>query len=262
MAVIQLEFLSQILGEVVNVSVVVPMSKDGRELVGNGDRFKVIYLLHGGGDDCNAFLRNTGIERYCKQGNFAVIMPEVRNSYYCDMRYGLRFFTYLSEELPKVVENLFPISGKRDDHFVLGYSMGAQGAIKWALKKPEFFCAVAGMSGMGDLEDFGFGDRFETRDPACAFIAAYKSLKDYRDSSENVKHLAVELVKSGKKIPQIFSCCGTEDFAFDGCTKFVEYAKQIGLSVTFETGPGAHTFEFWNYWLRYAVQWFGLEEVC
>lgn len=262
MAVIQLEFLSQILGEVINVSAVIPTSGSGRELVENGDRFKVIYLLHGGGDDSNAFLRNTGIERYSEQGNFAVIMPEVRNSYYCDMRYGLRFFTYLSEELPRVTENLFPISGRRDDHFVLGYSMGAQGAIKWALKKPGFFSAVAGLSGIGDLEDFGFGDRFENRDPACAFIAAYKSLEDYRNSSENVKHLAAELVKSGKEIPRIFSCCGTEDFAFEGCVKFAEYAKQVGIPITFEAGPGEHTFAFWEYWVRYAVQWFGLGEVC
>ena len=66
---------------------------------------------------------------------------------------------------------------------------------------------------------------------------------------------------SGKEIPRIFSCCGTEDFTFDGCVKFVEYARQIGLPVTFETGPGAHTFDFWDFWIRYVVRWFGLGEV-
>ena len=261
MAVVQFEFLSQILGEVTNVAIAIPMSKAGCELAAGGSKFKVIYLLHGGGDDCNVFLRNTSIERYSRQGNFAVIMPEVRNSYYCDMRYGLRFFAYLSEELPRVIENLFPISAKRQDRFVMGNSMGAQGAIKWALKKPEFFGAVAGLSGMGDLEDLGFGARFESRNPACAFIAAYKSLEDYRGSEEDIRHLAAGLVDSGKEIPRIFSCCGTEDFTFDGCVKFVEYARQIGLPVTFETGPGAHTFDFWDSWIRYVVRWFGLGEV-
>ena len=55
MAVVQFEFLSQILGEVTNVAIAIPMSKAGCELAAGGSKFKVIYLLHGGGDDCNVF---------------------------------------------------------------------------------------------------------------------------------------------------------------------------------------------------------------
>ena len=85
MAVVQFEFLSQILGEVTNVAIAIPMSKAGCELAAGGSKFKVIYLLHGGGDDCNVFVRNASSERYIRQGNCAVLVPEGRNRYYCDM---------------------------------------------------------------------------------------------------------------------------------------------------------------------------------
>ena len=44
-------------------------------------------------------------------------------------------FTYITEELPKFVESLFPISGKKS---ILGHSMGGHGALICALKKRNY----------------------------------------------------------------------------------------------------------------------------
>ncbi len=262
MAVVQFVFASKALGEMINVSVALPMSERGKEFVKSGGKFKVIYLLHGGGDDCGTFLRNTSIERYSEQGNFAVVMPEVRCSYYCDMKYGLPFFTYLSEELPKVIQTMFPISDRREDHFVMGNSMGSQGTIKWVLRRPDFFRAAAGMSGMAALEDMGFLDRFDNDAPRFGpFRAAFGSREEYYGSENDIKMLAKRLAESGEQIPDLFSCCGTEDFTLEGCRKFVEFAKEIGLPLTYEEGPGAHTFAFWDEWMRYIIKRFGLGEV-
>ncbi|MCD7737665.1 MAG: esterase family protein [Lachnospiraceae bacterium] len=262
MALYRFEFLSGVLGEMTNVSLAVPMRETGREMVREGRKFKVIYLLHGGSGDSISFLKDTGIERYSEQGNFAVVMPEVRNSYYCDMVKGLPFFTYLSEELPQVIEKLFPISEKREDHFLMGNSMGAQGTIKWALRRPDFFEAAAGMSGMGSLDDLGFFDRFEDDSYRTnPFRASFGSIEEYYESENDIKFLARRLVKSGERIPRLFSCCGTEDFTYEGCAAFVKYAEKIGLPIQFEEGPGEHTYDFWDRWMKYIISWFGLGEV-
>ncbi len=40
------------------------------------------------------------------------------------MAYGHQYFTFVSEELPKFVRAIFPLSDKREDNFVAGMSMG------------------------------------------------------------------------------------------------------------------------------------------
>lgn len=262
MAVMRLEFLSEVLGEMTNVAVAVPMTEKGKRLVEKGGKFKVIYLLHGGGGDCSSYLKDTSIERFSTEGNFAVVMPEVRRSYYCDMVYGLPFFTYLSEELPKVVESIFPISSARQDRFLMGNSMGAHGAVKWALRRPDFCSAAAGMSGISGLEDLGFLKRFDEDSPEFApFRAAFGSREEYFNGENDVKFLAKRAAESGCELPRLFSCCGTEDSAYEGCRKFYEYAQELGLPLTFEEGPGEHTLDFWEKWMPYIIGWFGLREV-
>lgn len=263
MAVLEFEFLSKVLGEMTNVAVALPMTPAGRKLVKEGGRFPVIYLLHGGGGDCRSFLKDTSIERFSRQGNFAVVMPEVRCSYYCDMVYGLPFFRYISEELPEVMEKNFPIRADREGRFVMGNSMGAQGSIKWALRRPMFFKAAAGLSGVGTLEDLGFMERFEDDDPRYApFRASYGSPEEYLHGNDNIKELAKKLVESGSEIPELFSCCGTEDFVYQGCKKFAAYAESIGLPFTFLEGAGAHTYDYWEKWMRHIIKWFGFGEVA
>jgi S-formylglutathione hydrolase FrmB len=262
MALINCNLRSKVLGEQTNISVILPTRANGRELVGSGEKFRVLYLLHGGSDDCTYYYRNTGIERYATQGNFAVVCPEVRLSFYSDMQYGLRYFTFLSEELPELVEKIFPISSLREDHFVLGNSMGSHGAMKWAFRKPEFFKAAAGMSGVGGLEELGFIPRLQSDEAKNNPIrSSFGSPEEFFESDNDLKFLAKKLVESQKVIPRLFSCCGTEDFTYQACCEFASYAQSIHLPLTFEEGPGAHEWDFWDRWMRYIIRWFGLGEV-
>jgi putative tributyrin esterase len=227
-----------------------------------GRKFRVLYVLHGGSDDCTFYIRNTGIERYAQDGGFAAVFPEVRNSFYSDMKFGQRYLTYLTEELPALVESLFPISSRREDHFVVGNSMGSHGTLKWAVNCPDYFAAAAGMSGMGCAQDMGFfngglgigglGNPIEN---------AFGTLEDYLGSRNDVKLLAKKLVDSGAYIPRLFSCCGTEDPYKGGALKFHEYADEIGMPLTWMTGPGAHTWEFWDHWLPIIIKWMGISPI-
>ena len=72
MALIHCEFYSDILKEEVGAYVVIPEHRD----IKGKRKLKTLYLLHGLGDDHTKWVRRTPIERYAKEGDWIVIMPE------------------------------------------------------------------------------------------------------------------------------------------------------------------------------------------
>lgn len=262
MGLLNYTFFSQVLREQVNVSVVLPTynrwstKEQIEEFYRKGKKYKTLYVLHGGSDDCTTYYRNTGIERYANDNGFAAVMPEVRNSFYCNMKFGPNYFDFLSKELPIVMETVFPLSDKGEDRFVVGNSMGSHGAIKWVLNCPEFFNSAAGMSGVGDVEEMGF---FQGRAVGPA-LEAFGTVEDYRGSMNDLKKLAKDLMESGKPIPRLFSCCGTEDPYYKGTVQYKKYLDDIELPLIYETGPGGHTWEFWDVWLSRIIKWMGLSK--
>ncbi len=86
-------------------------------------------------------------------------MPRVERSFYADEVHGHRYWTFLSEELPSLVDQFFRVSTRREDTFVAGLSMGGYGAFRWALRQPERFAAAASLSGVLDLADESYRER-------------------------------------------------------------------------------------------------------
>src|SRR3712207_5671442 len=118
--------------------------------VGSGDP-PVLYLLHGLSDDDTTWLRRTSVERFVAPLGWAVVMPQVHRSFYSDEQLGGQFWTFVSEELPGLVDRFFRVSTAREDTFVAGLSMGGYGALKLALRQPDRFAVAASLSGALDL---------------------------------------------------------------------------------------------------------------
>ena len=91
------------------------------------------------------------IERYADALQLAVVMPAVNRSFYSDTAYGAKYWAFVSDELPRVMQGLFPLSNKRTDTFVAGLSMRGYGAFKLALSLPDRYAAAASLSGVLDL---------------------------------------------------------------------------------------------------------------
>ena len=154
-ALLTCDFFSEALEVGTSMTVLLPQATEAQVGVASAetkqDAFPVLYLLHGLSDDHTAWLRYTSIERYASAAGLAVVMPAVGRSFYADEASGHRYWTYLSEELPELVESFFRVSQRREDTYVAGLSMGGYGAVKLALTHPERFAAAASLSGALDV---------------------------------------------------------------------------------------------------------------
>lgn len=212
----------------------------------------VLYLLHGLSDDDSMWSRRTSIERYAEQIGLAVVMPAGHRSFYSDMVYGGRYWTYLSEELPQIVQSMFQVSTARQDTFVAGLSMGGYGAMRWALAHPERFAAAASLSGALDVGRLR-GERGDYR-------ATYELIYGDGTPSDRGGDLFAVLADIGEpqRFPDLLVTCGTEDELFKDSQRFVDHAQRAGLSVRESYEPGEHEWGYWDHAIQQVLRWLPL----
>ncbi|MBQ2676183.1 MAG: esterase family protein [Clostridia bacterium] len=248
MAVLNGSVYSEALGMKTGVSFVVPYEMRDRK---NTD-IKVIYLLHGLSDDYMCWLYQSNVSRYANDRGVMIVMPEVQRSWYTDMKMGGKYFTYISKELPKMVENIFGITHTRDNTFIAGLSMGGYGALKCALKNPEFYKGVAAFSSVADIKSHRFDEAFYDLD------FCFGEGVDLPDD-ENLMCLAQNLSEiCSCKHPKIYMACGTEDFLLQDNRKFDQKLSHLNIAHTYEEWGGGHTWDFWNTAIQKAMNFFGM----
>ena len=111
MALLHVDFYSPVLMMEMQMDVILPEATKGQigmEGRSGGDKWKTLYLLHGMSDDHTIWQRRTSIERYAADKGIAVVMPTTHLGWYTDMYRGLKYFTFISDELPKVCRQMFP----------------------------------------------------------------------------------------------------------------------------------------------------------
>ena len=255
MAHLTVNCFSNVLGHCISFEALLPetaTNQIGMNSVDGGDTYPVLYLLHGLSDDQTIWMRRTSIERYVSALGIAVIMPFGERSFYSDMQCGRRYWTFLSEELPVLCRNFFPrISPRREDTFAAGLSMGGYGALKLALRCPDRFAAAASLSGVLDI-----AAHVKRQMPMnAAFWNAIYASPEALESSEDNLFVAAKKAVQAEHPPKLFACCGTSDFLYEDNQNAVKVFREIGVDLTYEEGPGSHTWEFWDQWIRRVLEW-------
>jgi S-formylglutathione hydrolase FrmB len=217
-------------------------------------KYPTLYLLHGHSDDHTAWLRWTSIERYLEAYNLAVVMPAVHNSFYTDMLYGDDYFTFISEEVPAVARDVFPLSPERADNFVAGLSMGGYGAFKLALSLPGRYAAAASLSGALDIRR-----EFEDDDPGWVETMwdVFGDPARFPGSRNDLFALADKVARSRLK-PRLFQCCGTEDSLYDENVRFRDFVGPLGFDYTYMEGQGEHNWGYWDAMIQKVLAWLPL----
>jgi S-formylglutathione hydrolase FrmB len=255
MALVRCEFYSDVLELSTSMTVVLPQATStqiGMEGSAPPGDPPVLYLLHGLSDDDTIWSRRTSIERYAAPLGLAVVMPRAHRSFYADEAHGGRFWTVLSEELPRVVAGFFRVSDRREDTFVAGLSMGGYGAMKWALREPGRFAAAASLSGALDLA--GLQDR---GDRAELFARVFD--RQVAGTDDDLLTLLRRRGGDGADLPALHLSCGREDPVYDDNTRFVAVAEAAGVAVTTQFGPGEHEWALWDRTIQDVLAWLPLD---
>ena len=257
MALLHVNFFSDVLGKMTAMYVILPQKTSkqiGMNGAGTDGKYPVLYLLHGLSDDYTVWQRRTSIERYVAEMGIAVVMPDADTSFYSDMVYGRKYWTFLSQELPEIIHEFFPnISQRREDNFVAGLSMGGYGAYKLALGTDRF-AAAASLSGALDLPlEMTNEDRIDANGDLWKNI--FGDLSKVRDSINDPMYLASELVKSGKPLPKLYMWCGTEDFIYDLSVSAHKKLDELGFDLTYEESEGDHQWKYWDEKIQTVLKW-------
>ena len=209
----------------------------------------VLYLLHGLSDDHSIWERRTRIELYAGEYNLAVVMPTTHRGFYTDMHGGLKYYTYISQELPEIVSTMFNVSTAREKTFIAGLSMGGYGAVKIGLNNPDKFSAAASMSGVLDVKGF--------RMPPNEYTAIFG---DSVTPENDPIALAQTFASCPEKAPKLFVCCGTSDELLGTNRSFKAAAEKVGLDLKYIEDEGSHSWYYWDEHIRMILKWFFTEK--
>ena len=265
MALIQVNFLSSSLMRTVPINVILPVDK--LLLPGMPKKeskpFKTLYLLHGIFGNYTDWVSGTNIQRWAEEKDLAVVMPSGDNMFYVDQKESHNYYgEFIGQELVEITRKMFPLSHRREDTFIAGLSMGGYGAIRNGLKYHDTFGYIAGLSSATVVD--GIGQRsndtpnfIERRDFA---ESIFGDLSKVEMSDLNPEWLVKKLSGGHAELPKVYLACGTEDFLLEGNRKIRDYMKAAGVDVTYEEGPGAHEWDFWNRYIKKVIDWLPLDE--
>ena len=244
MSLMDIGFFSETLGMAVHCMALVPHAHDGAPL----EKRQVLYLLHGYGDCYTSWIRKTNLERYTAHHNLAVVMPDAQKSAYTDMSHGGKYFTFIADELPAKMHAFLPLSDRREDTSIAGFSMGGYGALKIGLARPQQYAAIGCIcAGMNN----------NTRDS--------QLMRDLRTggrilagTEEDLPASTARAAALGQDAPRIFHRIGTEDFLLSSARETRDLLSSYPgdpFRYDYAETPGTHGWAFCDDALRDFLQW-------
>lgn len=66
--------------------------------------------------------------------------------------------------------------------------------------------------------------------------------------------------KDGIPFPHMYLACGLDDPLLPPNRKFRDTMQKLGVDVTYEEGPGAHEWDFWNRYIKKVLDWLPLDK--
>lgn len=256
MAFLELHYHSDALKTAVTVNVILP--EKAKTLIGMDGKtqkeMKTLYLLHGLSDDHSIWMRRTSIERYAAERGIAVVMPNVGRSWYTDTADGAKYFTFVTEELPRVCRSYFKgMSDKREDTLIAGLSMGGYGAIKAALRCPETFGGCASLSGAFDI----FAERRlmiwdEWRG---VFGFDLEKPSQLAGTQHDVFALVRRNFSAGVPFPKMYLWCGESDSLLSTNRDFRDLLIENNISHIYKESEGNHSWKWWDLHIQDALDY-------
>lgn len=234
-----------------SISVILPADnvhflQDTEEVV--PQPYKTVYFLHGlyGSDDI--VLANTSIQKFAEDHGIAIVIPCGDNSFYVDNPKAHAFYgEYVGRELLEITRSIFPLSSKRQDTFIAGFSMGGYGAIRNGLKYHENFSKIGMISAALITDDIvGYGDDSNVLRSRHFYESVFGNLDEIESSDKNPKFL----IENCDDMPDIYMACGRDDFLYSKNVDFYNFLKSRNVDASFIEAEGEHTWDFCDRYLK------------
>ena len=272
MSLLQFDFESQYLCCKTTISVILPdrpKNVDAKDFYSNGQKYKVLWLLHGTFGDHTDWLRKSMIEIYAREKNLICVMPSGMNADYESWPgFGLGYDmkSHLIKELMPMIYNWFPASSRKEDNFIAGLSMGGRGVLNYILDYPELFAAGAVLSAppvpMEKTDWDGTCDKPLMRtinNPRFVNQVANAGGKENYIKNYDIYKKIFDMHEQGT-LPKLIMGCGQNDFLYPDFCYFREQCEKKGVPITFGDMPGvAHEWRFWDPFIQKALEFFDLD---
>src|SRR5574344_1575626 len=235
MAHIIVNFLSATLERSVEIAVILPtitapelgIYKNGEAHYEGQLKYPVLYLLHGYLNDYHSWEAYTSIERYAEERNIAIILISGENKFFSNVNND-DFEDFIEGELQDFVKGTFPVSGRMEDTYIAGLSMGGFGALYHALKYPNKYMGVGAFS--PDIIQETKGNK----------------------KAINLTKMLDEDIKEGIDVPWLYIAVGNKDSLLRENKVFFKKMKSLKVEGYQKIVPGYdHEWAFWDMEIKY-----------
>ena len=216
-----------------------------------GQKLRVVYLLHGGGGGFRDWSNYSDVARFAESG-LLLIMPEGNSSYYTNAVDPPqdRYEDYIVGDLISDAEGRFGVAAGRSNRAIVGVSMGGFGAVKLALRHPDLFTFVGGISSAIDVPRRAFSVKRLGQSRHYAAIFGPSGSQSRRDNDP----FALVRTANPASAPYFFLTCGEQEGLLPANREFSALLAQRHFRYEFHTVAGSHDWNQWNAWLPAVFQ--------
>lgn len=256
MAFISTTIYSQVLQQRTNVDLFIPTDRKEGPL---RQPRAVIYFLHGMSSNEKDFQEYTAANRYAMENHVAMVYVCAPYSFYSDMKLGFKYFTYITEELPKILNEIFQLPQKREKTFIAGLSMGGYGALLLGLSRPDIYGACASFSGACDMR--GMVEYAKTDIESRQILTPVFGETLEMPMENDLFYLAQKMSELPREEQtRVFACCGKQDDSYmvrEQNIAFKNYVETLDLACfKYTEWDGKHDNSFWDRAMLHAISFF------
>ena len=236
-----IEVKSDKMGRSISNLVVLPESYQS-----STDKYPVVYLLHGFGDNYMAWQNHVDLTKYANHYQFIIVCPDGQDSWYFDSPIDptYQFETYITQELRNHIESNFRTINDRKYRAITGLSMGGHGALWLAWRHPDIYGMCGSMSGGVDITTIKDHYKIDKR------------LGKYAENEDSwKKHSVINLVPTLKLDNDQFIIIddGLKDIFIKDNRALHAALKERKIKHEYSERPGRHS---WDYWVESLKQHF------
>jgi len=247
----------------------------------SGERYPVLYLLHGYMQNYTVWGRNLGAAFYARNfSDLIVVMPDAGNSWYINYARNEdnqrnNWEDHIVRDVIGHVDSNFRTLARREGRAIAGLSMGGYGAVMLGLRHPELFVSVASTSG-ALAHARNRATAIEEGQPAPvprstedspelaradAFISQIIDIPGFsRQDDRNPKGIDFETVEQARaydpfhiiydvpksQLPHIYLDSGVDDGLITAAREFMQILMLNDVPFDYMQSGGRHNSEYWR----------------